>query len=363
MNEVPVRLLRETLQVRGPAGSGPDCLDAETVAAWADDTLGRDERRAAETHAAGCARCLALVAAMAQTAPPAAQRSWWRAPAVGWLVPLTAAAAALLVWMMVPGPARGPAVTSMSSAIVPEQPRPSVAEVASAPLRSSKADAQAVNRNERAAAGRERAPAAAAGQIGAAPPVGMAKALAENARVGAAPSSSLAPSSAQSATAAAAPPLPSAAADAAAGGVIEPPVSVQRTAAAPLGSAGARNLLLEARRPPAVIASPNPISLWRILDGGVVEHSADEGATWEQQPTGVTVMLTAGASPAPSVCWLVGPQGIVLLSIDGRSWQRITFPETADLTSVRATDASTATVYTADGRAFSTSDGGRSWTP
>ena len=108
MNEVPVRLLRATLQARGPADPSPECLDAETVAAWADDTLGRDERRAAEAHAADCGRCQALVAAMAQTAPPAAGRSWWRAPVMGWLVPLTAAAAALLVWMSVPGTPRGP---------------------------------------------------------------------------------------------------------------------------------------------------------------------------------------------------------------------------------------------------------------
>ena len=112
MNEVPVRLLRETLQARVPAGPSQECLDAETVAAWADDTLGRDERRAAEAHAADCGWCQALVAAMAKTAPPAAARSWWRAPVMGWLVPLTAAAAALLVWMNVPGTPPVPSSTS-----------------------------------------------------------------------------------------------------------------------------------------------------------------------------------------------------------------------------------------------------------
>ena len=76
----------------------------------------------------------------------------------------------------------------------------------------------------------------------------------------------------------------------------------------------------------------------------------------------MTVRLTAGASPAPSICWLVGPQGIVLLTTDARSWRRIAFPEAVDLVSVRASDDKIATVSTADGRAFSTTDGGQTWT-
>ena len=151
--------------------------------------------------------------------------------------------------------------------------------------------------------------------------------------------------------------LQAAGADAVAG----PAVSLQRAAAEQLELANARNLLFEARRLTTVIASTNPASQWRILTNGAVQHSTDGGTTWEVQPTGVTVMLTAGASPAPSICWLVGPQGIVLLSTDGRSWRRIAFPESADLTSVRATDDKSATVNTADGRAFSTTDGGQNW--
>src|SRR5262249_38092686 len=50
-------------------------------------------------HASACARCQALLAAMARTAPPAPTRSWWRSPIITWLVPITAAAAAVLVWV------------------------------------------------------------------------------------------------------------------------------------------------------------------------------------------------------------------------------------------------------------------------
>lgn len=71
---------------------------------------------------------------------------------------------------------------------------------------------------------------------------------------------------------------------------------------------------------------------------------------------------TAGASPSPLVCWLVGPQGLVLLSTDGRSWKRIGFPETVDLTSIEATDDKTATITALNGRTFKTTDGGQAWT-
>jgi len=51
----------------------------------------------------------------------------------------------------------------------------------------------------------------------------------------------------------------------------------------------------------------------------------------------------------------------VVLSIDGRTWQRVQFPEAIDLTAVRAPDATNAIVTAADGRTFTTADGGRTW--
>ena len=67
-------LLRRTLQANGTSASPDMCLDAETLAAWADGVLPPGERAVVELHAAGCARCQALLAAMARTelgAPPA----------------------------------------------------------------------------------------------------------------------------------------------------------------------------------------------------------------------------------------------------------------------------------------------------
>jgi photosystem II stability/assembly factor-like uncharacterized protein len=62
------------------------------------------------------------------------------------------------------------------------------------------------------------------------------------------------------------------------------------------------------------------------------------------------------------VCWLVGARGLVLLTTDAVRWRRMAFPESVDLVAVQATDASHATVTAADGRRFSTSDGGATWT-
>jgi photosystem II stability/assembly factor-like uncharacterized protein len=85
------------------------------------------------------------------------------------------------------------------------------------------------------------------------------------------------------------------------------------------------------------------------------------GAEWSAAPAGVTTALTAGAAPSMTVCWIVGRGGVVMLSTDGRTWKRIAFPETTDLSSVTAPDARSATVTTSDGRAFSTTDGGTTW--
>jgi photosystem II stability/assembly factor-like uncharacterized protein len=100
---------------------------------------------------------------------------------------------------------------------------------------------------------------------------------------------------------------------------------------------------------------------WRITEPGSVQRSNDAGASWETQSTGVFAVISNGAAPSASVCWLVGKAGVVLLSADGRSWRRVPFPQAVDLTSVVATDANTATVTAASGRKFTTSDGGKSW--
>jgi hypothetical protein len=108
------------------------------------------------------------------------------------------------------------------------------------------------------------------------------------------------------------------------------------------------------------IMSPDPAVRWRIV-GARLQRSTNGGVLWEAATTGITAALTAGAAPSASVCWVVGRGGVVLLSTDSRSWRRVPFPEATDLSAVRASDARTASVSTADGRTFSTTDGGVTW--
>src|SRR5450759_3700493 len=75
---------------------GP-CLDSETIAAWADDSLTAGERAAAEAHAADCARCQAVLAAMVRMAAAPPSAAWWRrGSTLGLLVPLSAASATVI---------------------------------------------------------------------------------------------------------------------------------------------------------------------------------------------------------------------------------------------------------------------------
>ena len=94
MTELPNRLLRDALEDEAAAPS-PACLDAETLAAWAEGSMPGRDRRALEVHAAECARCQALLAAMTRIEPPPIALAWWRRSPFTWLVPLATATAAL----------------------------------------------------------------------------------------------------------------------------------------------------------------------------------------------------------------------------------------------------------------------------
>lgn len=110
-----------------------------------------------------------------------------------------------------------------------------------------------------------------------------------------------------------------------------------------------------------LVATPiAPPVRWRVLENGVVERQTIGSTMWERVaiPSG---MPTSGVAPSPLVCWLAGRDGVVLRATDGRTFTRIAFPEAADLIAVSATSALDARVTTADGRTFTTSDGGATW--
>jgi hypothetical protein len=390
MNDVPTRLLRETLRGRMAPAPSSRCIDTETLAAWSDGTLSVRERAAAESHASSCARCQALLAAMTRTAPWAPPGRWWHTSAFGWLASLATAAAALVLWINVarapleqrvapPGtagsaslmsasePAASARVPSPTTALPPvSDNRPGepknlkrrnispVPPVALPPQGVTKADEQ------RAAAATDAlqpviqppnqanaAPNAARDTAAAPPPAAAPVAAPAPPRAEAPPqiaTTEAAPTSNAVASAAAPKPLP-------------PPGAMSDR---PAFRAGVQ-ALAKVSAPPAEIVSPNANVRWRILTGGSVARSTDGGTIWETQSTGVPATLTAGTAPSPTTCWLVGPGGIVVLSTDGRTWQRVPFPEAIDLTSIRAADGANATVTAADGRTFVTTDGGKTW--
>jgi photosynthesis system II assembly factor YCF48-like protein len=333
MSDVPSRALRDTLRDQLERSSS-GCLDAETLAAWCDGTLSRNDRAIAESHAATCARCQAMLAAMATTAPPVAPRRWWQTATVRWLVPVAAVSSlAIAVWVN-----RAP--EPPTARLQFEPPASSVpAAVSEAPPVRERAKQE---RDERSAA--ETSPPAAL-------EAPSAKSAVEPTTAEAAP----VPPPVALAAPAPAPPPPAASPAAPPALRSVAPSAAENVVIAP------RQAFADRVAAPLAIQSPWQDVRWRIVAGVTVERSTDGGSRWQAQSTGATGRLTAGAAPSRTICWLVGAGGVVLLSKDGQTWQRVAFSEAVDLVAIRALDDSRATVTTADGREFTTTDGGTTW--
>jgi len=375
MTEVPTRLLRTALGRTDE--KSPDCLDAATLAAWADGGLTRDERTAVESHASGCARCQAMLAAMVRSDvattydAPSTETRLRNLFGLRWLVPIAAAAVVVAMGVAVPrrmersvtstsaGPAApdaqqalrnaAPAAVQPPSTITSDQPRQResredrsketatsktlapLPQPAAAPRSSDERVADTSDAARSTSAPQAAARAEAVQRQPPPPPLQAAQ--------------SAAPAAPTAATAAPSPTTSE----------LAKPIDGRATTLA------AARAFSAAAAPTTAILSLDGASRWRAIAPGSVDRSTDGGATWESLPTGVAVMLSAGASPSRDVCWMVGPRGTVVLSTDGRLWRRVPFPETIDLVAVRASDAANATVSTRDGRLFVTRDGGATW--
>ena len=120
---------------------------------------------------------------------------------------------------------------------------------------------------------------------------------------------------------------------------------------------------LPSSRNPRLVSSPEGEVMWRLLPSGTIQRSADAGATWTVQKTGVVVDLLAGSAPSNRICWVVGRGGTVLLTTDGGDhWLKISPPSTDDITAVFGVDAQQATITTAKNNSYKTTNGGTSWT-
>lgn len=100
---------------------------------------------------------------------------------------------------------------------------------------------------------------------------------------------------------------------------------------------------------------------WRV-GGSIVQRSQNAGRSWDVIPVPGSVTLLAGSAPTVNACWLVGRGGVVLRATDGYTFVPRPFPLAVDLVAVSARNALSAIVTTEDGRAFTTSDGGVTWT-
>jgi len=357
------QLLRQSLKTPRRAGVTDLCLDAETLAAWTDGGLSSAALEEARLHVAGCARCQELVGTLARLNSDAAvpeparpSRRW-----LAWAVPLTAAAAAVALWIAVPDrnalvspPPRDAKVTRPE---VAEETRPSpdgrqtfsesqspraIGGTGSTPAPQGAPGGQAPGRtdtSQQPAVETEKKEVAGNGAA-------KDKLLATGAVGGRLETDNFA-----KAAEPAAPPAPAAAAAAA-----PSPLSTE-------GAVGrARSLARAADVAATEILSPDSAIRWRII-GSAVQYSPNGGSTWEAASIGVAAELTGGAAPSTTVCWLVGRGGVVLLTTDGRTWRRVAFPEMTDLSAVFTVDAGgkVASVSTVDGRTFVTTDGGTTW--
>ena len=89
--------------------------------------------------------------------------------------------------------------------------------------------------------------------------------------------------------------------------------------AAPRASLPRQNCRRSARvaLAPVEIVSPDPSRRWRIVNGAI-ERSEDGGASWIAVATPAwRINHRRDGAPAPSICWLIGSSGLVMVTTDG----------------------------------------------
>ena len=325
--------------------STPQCLDAETLAAWEDGGLDPAAMAAAEIHVSTCARCQSVLAAIAKGTPamtPVVESksffSWhW------WFAPIAATAAAVTLWMVVPEQQQQLA-TAPPSAVAPARDAEVRQQAKANPITEPSAQ-NAAPAAEAQGALKDRAPA---------PAEKFAEREDRRER-------EAAPSALKEETdklVAQEPARATSAADAAVPAAPPPP------AAAPLARAAAgADALQKSARPafaPVEIISADGLRRWRAVETGI-EYSIDRGVTWIPVRAVGTEIITGGKAPSGSICWLIGKTGAVLITVDGMTFAKVDLPVRVDVSSISATDARSAEVTTADGRTFHTDNSGRNW--
>jgi type IV secretory pathway VirB10-like protein len=114
----------------------------------------------------------------------------------------------------------------------------------------------------------------------------------------------------------------------------------------------------ETRRPRPSAVAPPPHVMWRTRDQ-IVESSNDGGATWTTEHT-ADRPIRASVFVNDEVAWVVGDNGLVLRRTKN-GWFGASAPADGNVTAVKASSPSRATVTLEDGRVFTTANGGVTW--
>jgi len=428
------RLLAEALKSQSkPAGPGRDsaCPDAEVLAAYAEQGLAEEETARWENHFADCDRCQTIIAVLAASGKelveaeveklgslaaasstaraPVAQNAttWWtmigRRPVVWrWLVPVAGMASAAVLWVALRQTPPRETLSAQKISTTSAAPQNKIAPGATA-ARSAKPDDTQIARpdlpappasspsSEVSLRDKEKAPANSSvvtrqealkkqetsRSAAQEPPAFEADALEtreEAAKDNRTPSAQAAEQKSQAGDA------PTAAASAAPAAPSTPPPSrvgeraARRDFDTAAGAPAPTRLkaLAENAVQAIVFGSPNRRALWRLGSGGRIEHSTDEGQTWQPQASGVTADLLAGAAASERIAWVVGRGGVIVRTEDGEHWRQVTQPPATqsvaaspglapDWIGVEARDTLHATIISRDLRRFVTEDGGRTW--
>jgi hypothetical protein len=244
------------------------CLDGETLAAWVDGGLSRNDAALAEAHVSSCPRCQEIAGLIVKTTPVTVVHApWWRRRAA-WLVPVAAGATAAGLLMIAPtdpapGPVAPPVTAPLESARTAAAPAaPPVAPPAETQPAQKKL---AETKQERQRDERANAAADAAAPAAAAPPA------------------------------------------AAAGGLA--------------AEQGARRVFAKAGAKEAV--SPDGALHWRITERGALERSTDGGRTWHAMNVGVTATFTAVQVPDRLAAVVTSTDGRVFRTSDGGATWRV----------------------------------------
>jgi hypothetical protein len=116
-----------------------------------------------------------------------------------------------------------------------------------------------------------------------------------------------------------------------------------------------------AGRGPLTVVAPSRRIRWRFPQAGRIERYDETTMAWEAMESPVKTEILAASAPSEPVCWAVGRGGVILRTTESGTWLRVGSPAEEDMVFVSARDANNATVRTASGKSYSTSDAGRTW--